>query len=315
MTHVTTRVAGVDVSKAHLDLAFDHEGGVHRLENSRRGIAALLRLVRKAGAGLVVFEATGRYHRLLQLELAAAGIDFACVNPARARNFAKATGRLAKTDRIDALGLAHMGAALQLAPTPIPSPSRQRLKDLVAERAALVEARTADRNRLDTTTDTLCRTLSRRRLDQLERQLKVIEREIDSVLSADPALGAMADRLATIPGVGRLTGAILIAQMPELGTLAGKEAACLAGLAPMANESGARRGRRTIRGGRAALRRALYMPALTAAQHNPALRSLYQRLRAAGKPGKVALTAVMRKLVVIANAMLRKQTDWAQHGA
>jgi transposase len=208
-----------------------------------------------------------------------------------------------------------MGAVLDLAPTHLPSPARQRLKDLAGTRRALVDAATAERNRLGTTADALCRRLALARIAQLKRHLARIDAEIEAVIGADPDLARPCDLLVTIPGVGRLTAAILLAEMPELGTMEARQAASLAGLAPIADDSGSRRGRRSIRGGRGALRQALYMPAVAAIRHNSAMQAFYERLRAAGKPAKLALTAVMRKLVITANAMLRDARPWGENPA
>lgn len=310
MTQNKLCVAGVDVSKAFLDLAFHPCGGTVRVTNDAAGLRQLVRRVRQAGAVKVVFEPTGRFHRPLEAGLGRAGLHGVKVNPKRARRFAEAAGMLAKTDRADALCLARMGAALDLAPTPLVSPARQRLRALLAARSGLIAERTATTNRLDGESERLCRRLAGQRLRLVQRQIAVLDGEIDALIADDPELSQACRRLSTIPGIGPQGAAMLLAEMPELGTMEGRQAASLAGLAPMANDSGMRMGRRTIRGGRGALRTALYMPALVASRHNPALRRVYQRLIAAGKPAKVALTALMRKLVVIANAMLRDGRDW-----
>lgn len=315
MTQDKPCVAGVDISKAFLDLAFHPGGESMRVPNDAAGLRTLLRQVKRAGAMKVVFEPTGRFHRPLEAALAEAGIAGVKVNPKRARRFAEAAGMLAKTDRADALCLARMGSALDLAPTSLVSPARQRLRARLAARSGLIAERTATTNRLAGESDPLCRRLASERLRLLKRQIAVLDQEIDALVTADPELSAACRRLATIPGIGPQGAAMLIAEMPELGSMEGRQAASLAGLAPVANDSGTSRGKRTIRGGRGALRTALYMPALVAARHNPVLRAVYERLIAAGKPTKVALTAVMRKLVVTANAMLRDDRDWIPHGA
>lgn len=315
MTHTITRVAGVDIAKAHLDIALYPAGQTRRFANDPAGIRKLLSVLKTEKAQRVVFEPTGPFHRPLEEALAEAGIAFVRVNPERARRFAEATGTLAKTDRIDARGLARMGAVLDLAPTLLPSPARQRLKELASTRRALVDAATAERNRLGATTEPLCRRLAGQRIAQLSRHIARIEREIEAVIAADPDLARQCDLLATIPGVGRLTAAVLLAEMPELGTMEARQAASLAGLAPIADDSGARRGRRVIRGGRATLRQALYMPAVSAIRHDPVMHAFYERLRAAGKPAKLALTAVMRKLVITANAIIRDGRAWRENAA
>ncbi|WP_108661833.1 transposase [Acuticoccus kandeliae] len=311
MTEDNTRVAGVDISKAFLDLAFHPCGEVVRVTNDAAGLRELLCRVRKAKATKVVFEPTGRFHFALEAALDRAGIPGVKVNPRRARQFAEAAGGLAKTDRADARALARMGAALDLAPTPLASPARLRLRALLAARSGLIADRTATINRLAGEADGLCRRLAGQRLLLLKRQIAALDQEVDAVIAADPDLADACRRLSTIPGVGPQCAAMLIAEMPELGTMAGRQAASLAGLAPVARDSGARQGRRIIRGGRATLRRTLYMPALVASRWNPALRAVYERLIAAGKPAKVALTALMRKLIILANAMLRDGRDWA----
>lgn len=311
----TTIVAGVDVSKAHLDLAFWPSGEAHRVANTGKGIAELGRLMRAARVERVAYEPTGPYHLAMERALHQAGWALVRINPGRARRFAEATGALAKTDRIDAFVLAQMAAALGLAPSPVLGENLRRLKGLIADRQVLTDLQVAERNRLQSTEEPLWRKLTAARLALLERQRDGLDGEIAALCAADPALTARQEQLMSVPGIGRLSAIVLLAEMPELGTMTGSQAASLAGLAPVANDSGSRSGKRMIRGGRGQLRRALYMPALVAARKNPAMRRVYERLVAAGKPKKLALTAVMRKLVVLANALLRDGTSWTEKPA
>jgi len=261
--------------------------------------------------GRIVYEPTGPYHRAFERRLAAAGFALVKVNPRQARRFAEATGRLAKTDRLDAAMLARMGALLDLEARPAPSPVLGDLKDLHTARAALVKARTATRNRAKTLTLSILKRHNAAQLRQIERQMVAIDAEISALIQADPDLGRRFAILVSIPGVSAITAFALIIDMPELGSLTSGQAASLAGLAPVARQSGKWTGRAFIRGGRANVRQALYMPALVALRFNPDLKTKYEKLKATGKPSKVAITAIMRKLLLLANALLRDGRKWA----
>ena len=308
MDHATV---GVDVSKASLDAHMAPEGRAARFPNTPDGIRRLIKWIGHAPVRRVAYEPTGRWHRPLEAALLRAGLPAAAANPLRAHRFAEATGRLAKTDPVDAAMLADMAAALDLRPAAAPSAALADLRELVLAREQFVKDRTAARNRLGQASHRLLRTEARRRLAQARRQVKAVDAAIHEVLAADPALARRAEVPRSVPGISQATAACLIAELPELGSLSHKAAACLAGLAPFANQSGARDGKRRIRAGRARPRAALHMPALVAIRHNPDLKARFERLRAAGKPHKVALTAVMRSLLVLANALLAQDRLWA----
>ena len=300
---------GVDISKPTLD-AFRLRTREHRqFPNDRAGCAALIRWI-GASAVRVVFEPTGPYHRLFEASLVAAGIAAVKVNPRSSRRFAEATGELAKTDRIDAAILARMGAVLDLEGRPAKSETLHDLRELGVARQALVKDRIAATNREQIAVNPVIKRQLRARLKQIGLQLKEIDAAIATLVDTDPGLSRRRDILASIPGIGTVTAMAILIEMPELGTLDNKQAASLAGLAPMTRQSGTWSGRARIRGGRRSLRTALYMPALVALRFNPDLKQKYQALKDAGKPSKVAITAIMRKLLVLANALLRDDRKW-----
>jgi len=300
---------GVDISKPTLD-AFRLRTREHRqFPNDRAGCAALIRWI-GASAVRVVFEPTGPYHRLFEASLVAAGIEAVKVNPRSSRRFAEATGELAKTDRIDAAILARMGAVLDLEGRPAKTETLHDLRELGVARQALVKDRIAATNREQIAVNPVIKRQLRARLKQIGIQLKEIDYAIATLVGTDPGLSRRRDVLASIPGIGTVTAMAILIEMPELGTLDNKQAASLAGLAPMARQSGTWSGRARIRGGRRSLRTALYMPALVALRFNPDLKQKYQALKDAGKPSKVAITAIMRKLLVLANALLRDDRKW-----
>ena len=309
MEHSTV---GVDVSKAHLDAHLAPEGRAARFPNTADGIRRLVGWIGDAPVRCVAYEPTGRWHRPLEAALLRAGLPAAAANPLRARRFAEAIGQQAKTDPVDAAMLAAMAAALPLRPAEAADAALADLRELVLAREQLVKDRTATRNRLNEASHRLLRTQLKRRLKQVRGQVKAVDAAIRAALAADPALARRAEVLVSIPGVSQATAACLVAEVPELGSLSHKAVACLVGLAPFANQSGARDGKRSIRGGRARPRSALHMPALVAVRHNPGLKAKFERLRAAGKPHKVALTAVMRSLLELANALLAQDRLWTE---
>lgn len=301
---------GIDISKPILD-AFRLTTGEHRrFPNDKPGCLALIRWIGKTPAR-VVFEPTGPYHRLLEQSLTKAGIALVKVNPRYARRFAEATGELAKTDRIDAALLARMAAALDLRSRPVRSEIHQDLRELSVARQALIKDRIAATNREQVAQNSIIRRQLKARLGQIERQIGEIEKAMTTIVQADETLQRRREILASIPGIGSITAMAIIVEMPELGELDGKQAASLAGLAPMTRESGGWKGRSRIQGGRASLRCGLYMPALVALRINPDLRRKYQALKEAGKPSKVAIAAIMRKLIVLANALIRDNRTWS----
>ena len=302
---------GIDISKDHLDVFTLPDAAGERFSNSAVGLSALLKWIGSTTpVARVVYEATGAYHRLLEATLAPAGLPLSKINPRQARRFAEAAGVLAKTDRVDATMLARFGVALAPAPTPLRGEALDEIRELHLARRALVKDRTAAKNRQAVARLPVLKHQLARRLQQIDRQLKVIDAEIDRRIQADPDLSERMNILTSIPGISTITAIAILVEMPEIGQLTAKQAASLAGLAPMTRQSGTWRGRAAIRGGRATLRQALYMPALVAMRFNPDLKAKYQSLIAIGKPAKVAITALMRKLIVIANALVRDGRPW-----
>jgi transposase len=302
---------GIDVSKKRLD-------GAHRPSEERwteandgPGIARLVARVREAAPELVVLEATGGYEAVVATELATAGIAVAVVNPRQVRDFAKALGILAKTDRIDAAVLARFAEVVHPEPRPLSDEAQQQLEALMLRRRQLVEMLGAERNRLDKCRVAVVRQDIEQTIKWLERRLKDIDRDLDRAIQSSPIWRARDRLFQGIPGVGRVTVAVLLADVPEIGTLNRKQIAALVGVAPFNNDSGQRTGgKRCIWGGRAGARATLYMAALVATRSNHVFRPFYARLLAAGKPKKVALVACMRKLLVMLNAMARDARPW-----
>jgi transposase len=279
--------------------------------NDGPGLGRLVERLKTLQPVRVVAEASGGWERLLVVELAAAGLPVAVVNPKRVRDFAKASGLLAKTDRLDARMLAHFAAVLQPALTVLPSDDEQQLAALVTRRRQVVEMHTAEHNRLGTA-PTQMRPRIQTHLEWLEAELAGLNHDIHAFIRQHSRWQDNADRLESVPGVGHVTASTLLAELPELGHLSHKRLAALVGLAPFNHDSGRRRGKRRIRGGRTAVRNVLYMATLSATRFNPVIRAFYERLLRAGKEKKVALTACMRKLLTILNAMIRHQQAWRQ---
>lgn len=299
-------VVGCDVSKHHLDL-FDR-GVSERIENTSAACAAL---ATRLGGRFVVFEATGGYDRALRDALSAANVRFARVNPGRARDFARAAGFLAKTDKVDARMLANFGQALKPAAEPAANPVCERLSDLVKRRDQLVKMRAQERVRRSETPLGALRADIEDHLAWLDARIKRIGAEISALCATDAPLKRAIARLKTAPGVGQVTATVLTALMPELGARSPKTIAALAGLAPLNADSGQMRGQRRIKGGRRRVREALYMAAVSAIRCAPRYRAFYLRLRSAGKAAKQAIIAVARKLLTALNAMVRDNTAFA----
>ena len=304
MSEIITPVhAGLDIAKASLQLHLQSKS--FDLPNTAEGHAQMIKRFAAIPGVHVICEATGGYERAVVAALHAASVPVSVINPARVRQFARASGELAKTDPIDAARLTAFGQAFAPEPTPPRTPTEIKMTALVARRVQLLEVRIAETQRADTCADAdLCK-LFTSWLAQIEKQIAKVEALITALLKEQTSLAHQVQRLDDITGVGRLTAVMVLATMPELGTLNRQQAAALAGLCPYNRDSGQWAGKRCISGGRAEVRRALYMAALSASRSNHLLKPFYDRLIAAGKPAKVALTAVMRKLIVLMNHVLK----------
>ena len=309
MSNHNANIIGVDVSGEHLDGHRLRDGESRRFANDGRGIRALVRWAGPEVVG-VVYEATSSYHRDLEAALFKAELPALRVNPRRAREFARASGMLAKTDRVDAMMLACMGAALEIEVARELSPARRELRELTSLRDALVGERKGAMQRAKHLCHAHARRAAARHIRHLRREVASLERRIDELMASDEELDRQRRVLTSVKGIGPIISAVLLSHMPELGTLDAKSAASLAGVAPMACDSGNRRGRRKIQGGRGIVRRTLLMGAWSASQTNPDLAAFYQRLLSAGKPRKVAQVAVVRKLVILANLLIEQDRLW-----
>lgn len=304
--------AGIDVAKARLDVWVSTEGKVRSFSNDEGGIATLKAELIGRRPTRVVVEATGGYERTVVATLLAAGLPVAVVNPRQVRDFAKAIGRLAKTDALDAEVLARFGAAVNPPVRALPDAQTQALAEQVKRRQQLVEMLTMERLRRAHTVNRQVRQSIQSVVEHLEAPLRDSDAGLQQAIEDSPAWRVADEWLATIKGVGEVTRHTLLACLPELGRLPKKAITALAGLAPFNRDSGAQRGQRRIWGGRANVRSVLYMATLSAIRHNPTIRAFYQRLKAAGKAGKVAIVACMRKLLTILNAMLRDHRPWQE---
>jgi transposase len=309
---MTPLFVGIDVSKARLDVAARPSGLTFHEPNDEAGIAALVARLTALAPALVVLEATGGLHGPLVAALAVARLPTAVVNPRQVRDFAKATGRLAKTDALDADVLAHFAEALRPQPRPLPDAATARLEAVLTRRRQLLDMRAAERNRLSLgpTLPAAVRRTIEKHIRWLTAQVQELDGELDQAIQGSPVWRVKDELLRGVQGIGKTVARTLLAALPELGTLSRQRIAALVGLAPFHRDSGTRRGPRAIRGGRTEVRCALYMAALSAARYNPVLKAFYQRLRGAGKPAKVALTAVARKLLTILNALARTGRPW-----
>jgi transposase len=304
---------GIDVAKRRLDLHSRPSGESSTFGYDDENVAALVERLVALAPTLVVLEATGGMEVRLAASLAAAGLPVAVVNPRQVRAFARATGRLAKTDRLDAAAIARFAEAVRPPPVrPLPDEATRHLGALVARRRQLIEMLVAERNRRHAA-EPLMHARIDAHLGWLGEALAEIEHDLDRAVRESAVWRAKEGLLRSAPGVGPVSARTLLAELPELGSLTRRQVAALVGVAPFSRDSGTTRGRRTVWGGRAALRACLYMGAVAAARgSNPAIAGFYKRLRMAGKPAKLALTARMRKLVVVLNAMLRANTAWKQ---
>jgi len=300
---------GIDVAKAELVVATRPTNESWVVSNDDRGIEALLKRVRRVAPTLVVLEATGGYERAVVAALAAATVPLVVANPRQIRDFARATGQLAKTDRIDAEALALFAERVRPEPRPLADDATHALDALLTRRRQVLDMLTAERHRLEHALPAIRRDLNQH-IRWLERRLRDVDHDLDQMIQSSPVWRAKEDLLRTAPGIGPVVSRTLIGDLPELGTLNRKQIAALVGVAPLARDSGTLKGKRLVYGGRAPVRAALYMAALVASRRNPAIQVFYQRLLATGKPPKLALTACMRKLLTILNAMVKTDTTW-----
>jgi transposase len=310
MEHQPGVFAGVDVSKSELVVAVRPSGEHFTLSNDQRGVAQLSKRLSALGCARIVLEPTGGYEAAVAAALWAQGLPVYVVNARWIREFARGHGQLAKTDALDARILALYAERAELEPRELPDEQTRELKALLLRRAELVEMLVMEKNRLEHAPKRLQREINGH-INYLNKRLKRLDYDLDQTLKSSPLWREQSALLTSVPGVGPVLCAALLGQLPELGRLNRGEVASLVGVAPFPHDSGKMRGVRTIAGGRGALRRTLYMSALSAIVHNPLLRRYYFHLRDKGKPGKVALVAVMRKLLCILNVMLKTKTPWS----
>lgn len=308
---MTEHTIGIDISKSHLDAFRLEDEATSRFENSSRGLKALTKWLGATPVARVVFESTGPYHRALEKALSGK-VPLVKVNPLQARRFSQACGTRTKTDAVDARSLARMGAVLSLEPDAPVSEKLLELRDLQVARTGLVKERTRMKNRSYVQTNAVLRRQTRTRLTLVERQIAELDAEIARHIADDQPTARKREILCSVPGLGPIVAALILTFLPEIGTLDRKQAGSIAGLVPHSRESGQWKGKSFISGGRKALRDALYMPALVAMRFNPDLKAKYAQLRDAGKPAKVAIVAIMRKLLETANALVKADRLWAK---
>jgi transposase len=302
---------GIDVSKAVLDVAVRPTEEKWSVPNTTEGMQDLVQRLKELRVTLIVLEASGGLERRAVAALAGAGLAVVAVNPRQVRDFAKATGKLAKTDTIDAAVLALFAERIRPEPRPLKDAATQELEALVVRRRQVVEMITAEKNRLSAAPPSKqVRTAIGRTIEWLQKQLDQNDRDLEKAVNGSGAWRDKEDLLRSVPGVGKVLSRTLLSHVPELGTLTRKQIAALIGVAPLNHDSGTLRGRRCVWGGRAHVRQALYMGALVAARFNPVIRAFHERLVARGKLKKVALVACMRKLLTILNAMVSAQKHW-----
>ena len=305
---------GIDVSKAGLDVAVYEQPEGWRVSNQDAGISSLVKQLKKLKPQLIVLEATGGFEMLVVAELSQAGLPVAVVNAKRVRDFAKATGQIAKTDKLDAKVLAHFAAAIRPQVRSLRTEEEEQLTALLTRRRQVLDMLTVERNRLVTVRAKMRKDIEAH-LHWLSNHLKELDQEIEEFVKGSPSWKEKDALLQSVPGVGPVTSATMLGMLPELGLLNRQEIAALVGVAPLNKESGTKKGKRRIYGGRGDVRSVLYMAALSAKKHNPFIRTFYTRLIQHGKEKKVALTACMRKLLVILNAMVRANQPWRSQTA
>ena len=300
---------GIDVAKAQLDIALRPSGERWAVPNDASGVATLVAQLQVRHPTLIVLEATGGLERAVTSALATAGLPVVVVNPRQVRDFARATGQLAKTDALDARALAHFADVIRPPPRPLPDAPTQELRALLGRRQPLIVMRTAEQNRLAGPSERLTKDIAAH-ITWLNERLATLDDALETLRRASPLWRENDELLQSAPGSGPVCARTLRLELPELGTLNRHQIAALVGVAPLTCDSGTLRGRRTIWGGRAHVRTVLYMGTLVATRYNPRIKAFYERLLAAGKGKKVALTACMRKLLTILNAMLKHRTSW-----
>lgn len=314
MTSSAEVFVGIDVSKAQFDVAVHDQSTDWQTPNTDAGIADLVKRLHVLSPTRIVLEATGGYELRLVAELAAAKLPIVVTNPRRVRAFARSTGKLAKTDKLDARMLAHYAAALRPAVRALPTDQEEQLTALLTRRRQIVEMLTIEKNRLHTVRPAM-RTDIEEHIAWLTQKQSVLDDDIDNFIQGSALWQEKMTLLKSVPGIGRITASTLLAMLPELGTLNRQEIAALVGVAPVNKDSGRKQGKRRIYGGRAPVRSVLYMAALSATRRNPRIKTFYEHLLKQGKEKKVALTACMRKLLVIVNALLRTKQMWRAEAA
>jgi transposase len=300
---------GIDISKATLDVHLRPLGKTFQVANKETAISGLIEELQTYSLNLIVLEATGGLETELLIQLQAAQLPVALINPRQGRDFAKAAGKLAKTDAIDAQVLAHFGEALKPQVVAMESDSARQLKELISRRRQVVEIQTAEKNRRDRSRGKALTDIEQH-LEYLEQSLKKLNQEIEELTQSNQAWIEKVNLLKTIPGIGQVISTTLVSYLPELGQLTAKQISRLVGVAPINHDSGQHKGKRMINGGRAPVRASLYMGAVVAIRHNPIIKDFYERLLSRGKPKKLAITACVRKMLVILNAMVRDQKPW-----
>jgi transposase len=300
---------GIDVAKAQLDIAIRPSGERWAVPNDASGVTMLVDRVQALQPTLIVLEATGGLERAATVALATAGLPVVVVNPRQARDFARATGQLAKTDALDARALAHFADVIRPTPRPLPDAQTQELRALLGRRQQLIGMRTAEQNRLAGTSERLTQDI-KAHIAWLNTRIATLDDDLETMLRASPLWRENDDLLQSVPGIGPVCARTFLLELPELGTLTRQQIAALVGVAPLNCDSGTLRGQRMMWGGRAHVRPVLYMGTLVATRYKPRMKAFYERLLAAGKIKKVALTACMRKFLTILNAMLKHRTPW-----
>ena len=310
-TPAANRFVGIDVSKSWVDVHVRPDGDAFRCATDSDGLLELVRRLSPLRPTVIVMEASGGFESMVAIGLAEAGLPVAIVNPRQVRRFAEALGQLAKTDAIDARVIAHFAEAVRPMPRPIPDPMMAQLQELLARRRQLVVMINAEKQRLAKAAGAVTQRSHKAMLKSLEGEQARIDRAIDKLVQQSPLWCRKLDLLTTVPGVGNVVACTLLTELPELGSADRHQIAALAGVAPFSRDSGRKKGKRFIRAGRVQVRGPLYMACLVAIRFNPPLKAFYRRLRDAGKPARLALVAVMRKLLTILNAMLRDNQPWA----